>query len=355
MGQRALDRRLTSPGVLTIRRAITHRNSRLFASAIMIGLILASTMIQRSRADAAVAQPSLASHVASQPTQASTDTNIADGKKLSTPQAVILGLVEGITEYLPISSTGHLLVTEELLKLRNGSPASRDALDSYTVIIQFGAILAVLVLYRTRIMTIFQGLVGKSESGRTLLIASVVAFIPAAVIGKGGDKLIKEKLLRPWPIVVAWIVGGIVILVLWPKIKDRKGAALEQITIRQALIIGVAQAAALWPGTSRSFVTILGGLLVGLSLEAAVEFSFLLGLLTLTAATAYESLGHGKEVIDQFGTTAPLIGIVVAGLSAFVAVRFMIATLNKGGLALFGYYRIAIGVAVAGLLLTSVI
>jgi undecaprenyl-diphosphatase len=277
--------------------------------------------------------------------------------KLTTPKAIVLGLVEGISEYLPISSTGHLLITERLLKLRDGTPSQTylDALDSYTVIIQFGAILAVLVLYRKRVITIFQGLIGKSESGRTLLIASIVAFIPAAIIGKGGDKLIKERLLKPWPIVVAWIIGGIVILFLWPKIKDRKGVALELITVKQAAIIGCAQAIALWPGTSRSLVTILGGLLVGLSLEAAVEFSFLLGLLTLTAATAYETLGHGSEVIDTFGKTAPLIGIVVAGVSAFIAVKFMVAWLNKGGLALFGYYRIAIGVIVAGLLVANII
>jgi undecaprenyl-diphosphatase len=339
--------------VLTIRRTLAHRNSRHVAMALLIGLILTSALLRGSRVGATVVH----SPLASPPTISHlTDQTVVAGKKtLSAAQAVILGLVEGISEYLPISSTGHLLVTEELLKLRNGSQASRDALDSYTVIIQFGAILAVLVLYRKRVITIFQGLLGKSESGRTLLIASIVAFIPAAIIGKGGDKLIKEKLLRPWPIVIAWVIGGIVILVLWPKIKDRQGALLEQITIRQALIIGVAQAVALWPGTSRSLVTILGGLLVGLSLEAAVEFSFLLGLLTLTAATAYESLGHGQEVIDQFGATTPLIGIVVAGLSAFVAVRFMVATLNKGGLAVFGYYRIAVGVIVAGLLLTSVI
>jgi undecaprenyl-diphosphatase len=339
--------------VLTFRRTIAHRNSRHVAMALLIGLILISSLLRNSQVGATVAHPPVMLAPTASPLTGQTD--VGGNKDLSAPQAVILGLVEGISEYLPISSTGHLLITEELLKLRNGSQASRDALDSYTVIIQFGAILAVLVMYRKRVITIFQGLLGKSESGRTLLIASIVAFIPAAIIGKGGDKLIKEKLLRPWPVVIAWIVGGIVILVLWPRIKDRNGVALEKITVRHALIIGVAQAVALWPGTSRSFVTILGGLLVGLSLEAAVEFSFLLGLLTLTAATAYESLGHGKEVIDQFGVTTPLIGIVVAGLSAFVAVRFMVTTLNKGGLAVFGYYRVAVGIIVAGLLLTSVI
>ncbi len=274
-------------------------------------------------------------------------------KALSAPQAVLLGLVEGITEYLPISSTGHLLITEEMLNLRDGSEVSRSALDSYTVIIQFGAILAVLVLYRKRVLTIFQGLIGRSESGKRLLIASIVAFIPAAVIGKGGESIISDRLLKPWPIVAAWFVGGLIILAVWPRIKDRAGVPLEQITIRQAGLIGLAQAAALWPGTSRSFVTILGGLLVGLSLSAAVEFSFLLGLLTLTAATAYEALGHGSEVVDQFGVAIPLLGMAVAAVSAFFAVRFMVSWLNRGGLTIFGWYRIAAAAVVGAWLLIA--
>jgi undecaprenyl-diphosphatase len=275
--------------------------------------------------------------------------------RLTAPKAIALGLVEGITEYLPVSSTGHLLVAEELLGLRDGTDESRSALDSYTVIIQLGAILAVLVLYRKRIVTIFQGLFGRSESGRALLIASVVAFIPAAVIGKGGESIISDRLLQPWPIVAAWIVGGIVILVVWPRIKDRVGVPLENITIRQAGMIGVAQAVALWPGTSRSFATILGGLLVGLSLSAAVEFSFLLGLLTLTAATAYEALRNGGTVVDQYGVSMPLLGMAVAAASAFFAVRFMVSWLNRGGFELFGWYRIGVGVLVGGLLLGSII
>ncbi len=266
----------------------------------------------------------------------------------------MLGVVEGISEYLPISSTGHLLVAEELLGLRDGTASSKEALDHYTVIIQFGAILAVLVLYRQRVISIFEGLFGRSESGRRLLIASIVAFIPAAVIGKGGESIISDRLLQPWPIVAAWIVGGVIILVVWPRIKDRGGEPLDHITYRQAGLIGIAQAFALWPGTSRSFVTILGGLLVGLSLSAAVEFSFLLGLLTLTAATAYTALGHGSEVIDEFGVGTPLIGIVVAAISAFLAVRFMVSYLNRGGLAGFGWYRIVVGIVVAGFLVGNV-
>jgi undecaprenyl-diphosphatase len=138
-------------------------------------------------------------------------------------------------------------------------------------------------------------------------------------------------------------------------VKDRPGAALDSITANQALIIGAAQTAALWPGTSRSFVTILAALLVGLSLSAAVEFSFLLGLLTLTAASAYTMLSDGSTVFDTYGTTAPLVGIVVAAVAAFVAVKFMVAALNKGGLAPYGWYRIGAGLLTAGLIFGNVI
>ncbi len=270
-------------------------------------------------------------------------------------KAVILGLVEGITEYLPISSTGHLLVVGRLLGLGDVSGTDKVALDAYSVIIQFGAIAAVLVISWRRVLSVLNGLIGRDAVGRKLLIALIVAFVPAAVIGKGGDSLISEKLLKPWPIVIAWIVGGIVMLVLWPRLKDRKGFALEELSTKQALMIGCAQVAALWPGTSRSFVTILAGLLVGLSLVAAVEFSFLLGLLTLTAATAYSLLSDGSVVQDTYGIGAPLVGIVVAAVAAFVAVRFMIATLTKGGLAPYGWYRIAAGIGTAALIATNVI
>jgi undecaprenyl-diphosphatase len=278
-----------------------------------------------------------------------------NGQDLSIWKAIVLGLVEGVTEYLPVSSTGHLLIAGRLLGLGDASGTAKTALDGYAVIIQVGAIAAVLVISWRRVLSILNGLIGKDAVGRKLLMALIVAFIPAAVIGKGGDSLISERLLQPWPVVAAWIVGGIVMLMLWPRLKDRPGAALETITTKQALIIGLAQTAALWPGTSRSFVTILGALLVGLSLSAAVEFSFLLGLLTLTAASAYTALTDGSVVVDTYGVATPLIGIAVAAVSAFIAVRFMVAALNKGGLAPYGWYRIGAGVITAVLLATNVI
>ena len=291
---------------------------------------------------------------ATRATPAAPSTASASGDELTVAKAAVLGVVEGLTEYLPVSSTGHLLITERILDVGQNE-ADREAINSYTVIIQIGAILAVLAVSWRRVVEVLQGLIGRSEPGRRLLFALIVAFIPAAIIGKGGEKIITHKLLRPWPVVAAWIVGGVVLLVLWPKLSGRSGAALESLTLRQAAIIGGAQVLALWPGTSRSLVTIMAALAVGLNLVAAVEFSFLLGLLTLSAATAYEGLTHGSDVVDRFGTGTPLVGIVVAGIAAFISVRWMLSWLQHRGLEVFGYYRIGVGVVVAALLVTSVI
>jgi undecaprenyl-diphosphatase len=290
-------------------------------------------------------------------TTASFTTTAAGSSSESLPiwKAIVLGLVEGVTEYLPVSSTGHLLVVGRLIGLGDVSGTDKTALDGYSVIIQFGAIAAVLLISWRRVLSVLNGLIGRDEVGRRLLIALTVAFIPAAVIGKGGDSIISENLLQPWPIAAAWIIGGIVMLAVWPRLKDRKGFALEQITPKHAVLIGCAQVAALWPGTSRSFVTILAALVVGMSLAAAVEFSFLLGLLTLTAASAYTALTDGSVVVDTYGLGAPFVGILVAAVSAFVAVKFMVATLNKGGLAPYGWYRIAAGLVTGLLIMTNVI
>jgi undecaprenyl-diphosphatase len=296
------------------------------------------------------------------PVSAKTPATTPAAGQLSTGDAVVLGLVEGITEYLPISSAGHLIISERLLKIvpKEGlDQQSKDALDSYTVIIQLGAILAVLVIFWKRIVEIIQGLLGKNKGGRQLLIGLVIAFIPAAVFGKAFEGIISDHLLRPFPVAEAWLVGGAVIFafIRWfgPTHRGGRGATLETITIKQAAIIGGAQVLALWPGTSRSLVTILAALLVGLSLSAAVEFSFLLGLLTLSAATGYELLKNGSTVHEVYGITTPLVGIVVAGVAAIAAVKWMVGYLNRHDLTLFGYYRILVGVVTLILLATDVI
>jgi undecaprenyl-diphosphatase len=276
---------------------------------------------------------------------------------LSIGDAIVLGLVEGLTEYLPISSTGHLLLTARILGLPTGSGPAGDAMKSYEIAIQAGAIVAVLGLYRHRFATMIEGITKRSEEGRHLLLALVIAFVPAAVIGVIGEKVIKKYLFGVGPVIGAWVVGGVLILVLVARgvIDHKEGRAVESLTPRDALIIGAAQVAALWPGTSRSMVTIVAALLLGLSMSAAIEFSFLLGVLTLGAATAYSVVKDGSLMIDTFGLLTPLIGLVVAFLAAVISVRWLVTYLERHSLAIFGWYRIAIAAVALVLILTNTI
>lgn len=264
--------------------------------------------------------------------------------ELSVLEAIVLGLIEGLTEYLPVSSTGHLLVANELLGL-NETAASEAAIETYAICIQVGAIIAVLFLYWGRIRQMLDGLFGRDAEGRRILIATLIAFTFTAVIGLASEGFVKDKLFGVKPIAAAWIVGGVVILALsrtgW---FDKAGRELGTLTWQNAVVIGVMQALAMWPGVSRSMITIIASVLVGLSLRAAVEFSFLLGLLTLSAATAYEGLRGGGELIDTFGVTTPFIGLLVAFASAMVAVKWMVSWLNDKGFEVFGWYRIGVGI-----------
>lgn len=272
---------------------------------------------------------------------------------LSTLDAIILGLVEGLTEYLPVSSTGHLLVANDFLGLAD-TPEAEAASDTFAICIQAGAILAVVVLYWERIRQMLDGLIGRSAEGRRVLSAVLVAFAPTVILGLTLKDIVRERLFGVGPIAIAWLVGGLVILWLqrsgW---FDRTRDDLGQLTMRNAAIIGALQAIALWPGVSRSMTVIIAGVLVGLSLRAAVEFSFLLGLLTLTAATALSFLEDGQEMIDTFGVLNPLIGLVVAFVSAVAAVKWMVSWLNEKGFEVFGWYRLIIGVAAFALIGTN--
>ncbi|MEO6120886.1 MAG: undecaprenyl-diphosphate phosphatase [Acidimicrobiales bacterium] len=271
----------------------------------------------------------------------------ADGR-LNLPAAVVLGMIEGLTEYLPVSSTGHLTVAGRLLDLRGA------AADAYVIVIQAGAIGAVLVLYRGRVGAMVSGLRGRDPVGRRLLGILAVAFLPAALAGFALGDAIKDRLFGVGPVAAAWAVGGLVILFVARRMPST-GRELEELSWRAGAIIGVVQVVALWPGVSRSLVTILSGLAVGLSLPAAVEFGFLLGLVTLGAATAYELLGQGGEIVDAYGILAPAVGFVVAWLSAMVAVRWMVGYLQRRSLAVFGYYRLAVAAVAVALLALNVV
>lgn len=262
-------------------------------------------------------------------------------------QAFILGIVEGITEYLPVSSTGHLLIAQRLLGIDEGHAA-----NGYAIAIQAGAIVAVLGTYRQRVAGMLQGVAGRDPAGLQLAFCIIAAFLPAAMLGLLFDDLIEEKLFGVGPVIAAWIVGGILILTLsrWVQAR-REGLDLAQLGWRAAILIGLAQSVAMWPGTSRSLMTILGGLAVGLSLAAAVEFAFLLGVLTLTAATAYTVLKVGDGMVATYGWPALLTGFFAAWVSAALAVKWMVAWLNRHGLTLFAWWRFAAAALAAWLLL----
>ncbi len=274
----------------------------------------------------------------------------ADAGPLTPLKAIILGAVEGITEFLPISSTGHLLVTQRLLDLGTGS--GKAAADTYAIAIQIGAILAVVAVSFRRLVQMANGAVGRDPVGRDVLLRLIVAFVPAAAVGLVLGDTIKEQLFGPWPVVAAWLVGGVFLLWWRP---GTGSDALEQLTSRNAAIIGFAQILALWPGTSRSLVTMIAALAIGLSMSAAVEFSFLLGLATLSAATVLDLAKDGSTLLDLYGWQTPLLGTLVAFVTALLAVKWFVAYLRTRPLAIFGWYRIGIAAVTVVLIATNAI
>jgi undecaprenyl-diphosphatase len=267
-------------------------------------------------------------------------------------QAVVLGIVEGLTEYLPVSSTGHLILAQRAL----GIPRTANA-DAFAVVIQAGAILAVLALYGARFVQVARGVLGTDADGRRLAVALAAAFLPAALIGVLFGSTLKALLFNLPAITAAWFVGGLAILLVARRRgrtgPDGGGRPLADLDWRLGLGIGVAQVLAMWPGTSRSLVTILAGLLLGLSMPAAVEFSFLLGAVTLTAASAKDFWDHGAGIVAESGWVNLSLGVATATIAAAASVKWMVSWLNRRGLAVFGWYRIALAIVVAVLILAG--
>lgn len=259
-------------------------------------------------------------------------------------QALILGIVEGVTEYLPVSSTGHLILVSWLLDLEGNG-----AVNTFNIAIQAGAIAAVLGLYRSRIKQMARGIVGRDDAGRHLTVNLLIAFLPAAVLGPFFGPVIKEQLFHPWPVTGALFVGAwLMIAVSYSRRlshTEHKGRDLDHINWQIALLIGFGQCVAMWPGTSRSMMTIVTALMLGLRPRAAAEFSFLLGLITLSAATGYETYHHGAAMFQQIDLITFMIGLVAATISAAVAVRWFVGALVRHGLAPFGWYRLALAAA----------
>jgi undecaprenyl-diphosphatase len=257
-------------------------------------------------------------------------------------QAVLLGLVEGITEYLPVSSTGHLILAESLLGLR--TPETKEGLDAFTIVIQGGAILAVLGLYWQHVLAMLRGVVGRDPVGLRLLVNLLVAFVPAGVVGLTLDHWIERNLFRALPVLAALAGGGVFMIALHrlrARIPDAESRGIESIDFRTAVWIGAMQCLALWPGTSRAMVVIAGGLLAGLRPRDAAEFSFLLGLPTLGAATIWK-LFKEREAVAGLGVEPVVLGVAVATVSAAFAVRWLVGFLNRRGLEPFGWYRLGL-------------
>ena len=287
--------------------------------------------------------------------QASASSSVAIAEGLVLWKAIVLGLTEGLTEFLPISSTGHLLAAKELMHL-DSSEISEQAIDSYIISIQIGAILAIVVLYKNRIRQMYEGLRGQSEVGKIVLRNLVAAFVPTAIIGLLLADYVKNQLYESQLVAYAWIVGGVCILLAHEKkFLKRDGSSMESLSLQGAVVVGLVQALALWPGVSRSLVTIFALVALGLSLAAAVEFSFLLGLVTLAAATIYELSQDGGRIIDLFGYWTPLVGLIAAFLSAVASVKWMVSWLENKSFSVFGFYRVAIGILAISLLSTGVL
>jgi undecaprenyl-diphosphatase len=297
--------------------------------------------------------------------------------ELSASDAITLGVIEGVTEYLPISSTGHLIIASRVLGLESEKPlvgpdgqtlwhrkpsakhpegvplTLKLAADTYVVVIQFGAIAAVAILYWRQLRAMLRGLRGRDPAGLRLLVNVLIAFFPAVLVYLVAHDLI-NRLFSVGAVIIAQVAGAA--LMLFAESWRRRRAVLvkhvpepDELTYRQAAGVGLLQCVAMWPGTSRSMMTIVGGYFAGLDPRRAAEFSFLLGFVTLSAASVLKSYQSGGAMIAVFGWPHVLLGGVVAAVTAAVSVRFLVTWLTRHGLAAFAIYRLILAAVIGGL------
>jgi len=290
-------------------------------------------------------------------------------EQLGIKEAAILGLVEGLTEYLPVSSTGHLILTTAWLNLADDQPivlengqiltyqeqdktflyTTAQALDAYIIIIQGGAILAVLTLYWKTFLQILLGFLGRNPTGLRLGFNLILAFMPSALLGLWAHDWIMKYLFQPFYVAIGLIAGSMLIFFLEKKLNRRfahSQRSFYTIWPAEALWIGVCQCLALWPGVSRSLATMAGGLSMGLSRAQSAAFSFLLGLVTLTAASTYEAMKSGLTLFEVITPCSFLVGLCVATLSAILAIQGLVRFLGQHTLIGFAYYRIGLALLV---------
>ncbi len=253
-------------------------------------------------------------------------------------KAAILGVVEGLTEFLPVSSTGHLILAAELLDFHD----ARGKL--FEIVIQSGAILAVVWEFRAKIGAVFAG-AARDPLARRLLVNIAIAFVPLAALGMVFGKALKANLFNAPTVAAAFIIGGLVILWAERRTHTVRIDSVDEMTPLDALKVGVAQAFALIPGTSRSGATIIGGMLFGLSRKVATEFTFYLAIPTLGVATLY-SLYKERELLSLDDLGIWVVGMVAAFVSAFACVRWLIRYVATHTFVPFAWYRIAFGVLV---------
>ncbi len=254
-------------------------------------------------------------------------------------KAAIMGLVEGATEFLPVSSTGHLILAGDLLNFMD-----HDKRSVFEIAIQLGAILAVVWEYRQRFVSTFAGM-GRDPIANRLIINLAIAFLPLAILGLAFGKIIKAHLFAPVPVAIAFIIGGFIIL--WAEKREHKVTVptVDDIRPLDALKLGLAQAVALIPGTSRSGATIIGGLFFGLSRKAAAEFSFFLAVPTLGIASVKEMI-ESRHLFSMADLGAWAVGFIFAFISAMIAVRALIRYVSNHDFTIFAWYRIAFGIVV---------
>ena len=257
---------------------------------------------------------------------------------------ILLGIVEGLTEFIPVSSTGHLVLAGELLGFTS------TASGTFDIVIQLGAILAVLVIYWRRFLNVAIGLSRAEASAIAFTRNILLAFLPSAVIGLIVYKAVKAMLETPEIVAVALIVGGVAILVIERLVKEPRTHSVEAMSWKTALGIGLIQCLSMIPGVSRSGATIMGALSLGVERKTAAEFSFFLAVPTMLAATSYD-LYKNAETIGEGGWTDIAVGFVVSFLVAIVVIRWFIGIVSRYGFAPFAWYRIVAGsVALAWLM-----